>query len=189
MDDSKRAGFVSRRDFLGSAAIGAAALGVTTAAEQMPQDIQKAERDRNGTNPLGPDSASLHDQNPDSVVPPITDHGSVEPFKYPFAFSHKRTQEDGGARQVTVEDLPVATEIAGVNMRLTADGIRELHWHKAAEWSIMLYGSARITCLDENGKPFVDDVKEGDLWLFPVGYPDSIQGLEPDGCEFILAFR
>ncbi len=83
----------------------------------------------------------------------------------------------------------MATEIAGVNMRLTADGIRELHWHKAAEWSIMLYGSARITCLDENGKPFVDDVKEGDLWLFPVGYPDSIQGLEPDGCEFILAFR
>jgi oxalate decarboxylase len=31
-------------------------------------------------------------------------------------------------------------------------------------------------------------VKEGDLWFFPSGIPHSIQGLEPDGCEFLLAF-
>ncbi|HTU33715.1 MAG TPA: cupin domain-containing protein [Candidatus Acidoferrum sp.] len=185
MDESNRAGFVSRRGFLGSAALGAAAL---SAAAQMPQDTQKAEHDRSGTNPIGPDNPSLHDENPDSVVPPITDHGNVETFKYPFSLSHKRTQEGGWARQVTVEDLPVATEIAGVNMRLTTGGVRELHWHKAAEWSIMLYGNARVTCLDQNGKAFVDDIKQGDLWLFPVGYPHSIQGLGPDGCEFILAF-
>jgi oxalate decarboxylase len=52
----------------------------------------------------------------------------------------------------------------------------------------MLYGSARITCLDQYGKPFVDDVKQGDLWFFPTGYPHSIQGLGPDGCEFLLVF-
>jgi hypothetical protein len=38
-------------------------------------------------------------------------------------------------------------------------------------------GSARITCLDQYGKPLVDDVKQGDLWFFPTGYPHSIQGL------------
>jgi hypothetical protein len=28
--------------------------------------------------------------------------------------------------------------MAGVNMRLKTAGVRELHWHKQAEWSIML---------------------------------------------------
>lgn len=186
MNDEKRTSLVSRRSFLGSAALSAAMLGA--AAAQTPQDTEKAEHDRSGSTPIGPDNPALHNENPDSVVPPITDHGNIKPFKYPFTFSHRLTQEGGWARQVTVEDLPVATEIAAVDMRLTAGGFRELHWHKAGEWSIMLYGNARITCLDQNGKPFVDDIKEGDLWFFPTGYPHSIQGLGPDGCEFLLAF-
>ena len=28
----------------------------------------------------------------------------------------------------------------------------------------------------------------GDLWYFPAGIPHSIQGLNPDGCEFLLVF-
>lgn len=52
----------------------------------------------------------------------------------------------------------------------------------------MLYGSARITALDTDGNWFVDDVNVGDLWYFPPGVPHSIQGLGPDGCEFLLAF-
>src|SRR3984893_3385727 len=35
---------------------------------------------------------------------------------------------------------------------------------------------------------FVDDVGVGDLWYFPAGYPHSIQGLGPDGAEFLLVF-
>jgi oxalate decarboxylase len=35
---------------------------------------------------------------------------------------------------------------------------------------------------------FIDDVGKGDLWLFPAGFPHSIQGLGPDGCEFLLVF-
>ncbi|HWF37476.1 MAG TPA: cupin domain-containing protein [Candidatus Acidoferrales bacterium] len=179
---------VSRRKFLG---VSTAALTTATAVAATPQtmdDTQNAEHDQSGTNPIGPDNPPLHEENPDSVVPPPTDHANVKPFKYPFTLSHKRTQGGGWARQVTQEDLPVSTTIAGVNMRLTAGGIRELHWHKAGEWSIMLYGSARITCLDQDGRPFVDDVKTGDLWFFPTGYPHSIQGLGPDGCEFLLVF-
>jgi oxalate decarboxylase len=73
-------------------------------------------------------------------------------------------------------------------MRLNTGGVRELHWHKAAEWSYMLYGKARITGVDANGRNFVDDVGVGDLWYFPSGIPHSIQGLEPDGAEFLLVF-
>src|SRR5438045_5857383 len=78
--------------------------------------------------------------------------------------------------------------MAGVNMRLTAGGVRELHWHTAGEWAIMLYGTARITAIDSNGKSFVADVKKDDLWYFPSGIPHSIQGLDPDGAEFMLVF-
>ena len=80
------------------------------------------------------------------------------------------------------------SKLAGVNMRLEAGGIRELHWHKVAEWSIMLYGAARITAIDADGRSFVRDVFEGDLWYFPTGIPHSIQGLSPDGAEFLLVF-
>ena len=50
------------------------------------------------------------------------------------------------------------------------------------------YGNARITGLDAEGKSFVADITEGDLWYFPTGVPHSIQGLGPDGCEFLLVF-
>ena len=47
---------------------------------------------------------------------------------------------------------------------------------------------ARITAVDAQGRNFVDDVGVGDLWYFPSGIPHSIQGLGPDGCEFLLVF-
>ena len=52
----------------------------------------------------------------------------------------------------------------------------------------MSYGNCRITILDEMGRAQVADVKEGDLWYFPAGLPHSLQGLGPDGCEFLLCF-
>ena len=188
MSEDKQNGPVSRRKFIevGSAVLGTAA--VAAAAPQNPESTRTAEHDRSGSNPIGPDDQALHAENPDSVNPPPTDHGDVNPFKYSFSVAHRRVEEGGWARQVTQRDLPVSTTIAGVNMRLTAGGIRELHWHAAGEWALMLDGSARITCLDPHGKPFVDDVKQGDLWFFPTGLPHSIQGLEPDGCEFLLVF-
>lgn len=73
-------------------------------------------------------------------------------------------------------------------MRLEAGGIRELHWHAADEWALMLYGNCRLTAIDLDGSSYVNDVKAGDLWYFPTGIPHSLQGLGPDGCEFLLVF-
>jgi len=127
--------------------------------------------------------------NSDSMWPPSTDSKSLVPtFKYPFSLANKRVYEGGWSREVTVRELPVSKSMAGVNMRLTAGGVRELHWHTAGEWAIMLYGTARITAIDAGGKSFVADVKKNDLWYFPSGIPHSIQGLEPDGAEFMLVF-
>lgn len=141
-----------------------------------------------GADDPGPHSPVLSAQFPSSVKPPDSDHGNVFNFWFPFDQAHMREEKGGWAREVTVKDLAIAKEIAGVNMRLKAGAIRELHWHLPAEWSYMLYGSARITGIDTEGRDFVADVGVGDLWYFPAGIPHSIQGLEPDGCEFLLAF-
>jgi oxalate decarboxylase len=169
---------LNRRNFLGSIA---AAGGLAA--------FQKAlGADRSKTDP-GPANPMLDGQNPDSMWPPATDTKElVQVFKYPFSFANKRTHEGGWSREVTIRELPVSKSQAGVNMRLTAGGFRELHWHTAGEWAIMLYGNARITALDLEGKSFVADIGKNDLWFFPSGFPHSIQGLNPDGCEFMLVF-
>jgi oxalate decarboxylase len=73
-------------------------------------------------------------------------------------------------------------------MRLTRGGIRELHWHLAAEWAYVTAGSCRITTIDHAGRANVEDVHKGGLWYFPAGLPHSLQGIGADGCEFIIAF-
>jgi oxalate decarboxylase len=186
--DKRKAG-LSRRGFLGigGAALGAAGMLSAADAAARGQGSPQSSGDRKTSDP-GPTNSTLDAQNPDSNLPPSSDAGSVQTFKYPFSLAHKRLHSGGWSREVTVRELPVSTTIAGVDMRLTAGGIRELHWHTAGEWAIMLYGNARITAIDSDGRSFVTDVKEGDLWYFPTGIPHSIQGLNPDGAEFLLVF-
>src|SRR5712671_6897387 len=183
---------LSRRGFIGigSAALAtvAGSLAVSSALAQQGQMTGKPGSEGSATDP-GPSNRGLDSQNRDSAWPPGTDSKSLVPtFKYPFSLANKRAYEGGWSREVTVRELPVSKTIAGVNMRLTAGGVRELHWHTAAEWAIMLYGTARITAIDANGKSFVADVKKNDLWYFPAGIPHSIQGLTSDGAEFLLVF-
>jgi oxalate decarboxylase len=182
-EDAEKDG-ITRRGFLGAGSAALAAAGIRSVENLAGQ---KASDDRSRSDP-GPTNAALDAANPDSVAPPATDAGAVQTFKYPFSFGHKRLHDGGWSREVTSRELAAAKTLAGVNMRLTAGGVRELHWHTAAEWAFMLYGTARITCIDADGKSFVTDVKESDLWYFPPGIPHSIQGLGPDGCEFLLVF-
>jgi len=172
----------TRRSFLQFWPAALAAVGIAPALRAAGQETRAS-----GGDP-GPVNPGLDAQNPDSTVPPLTDVGGVPAFKYPFSLAYKRVFNGGWSREVTVRELPVSKSIAGVNMRLTAGGVRELHWHAAGEWAIMLYGAARITAVDADGKSFVADVKKNDLWYFPTGIPHSIQGLGPDGAEFLLVF-
>jgi oxalate decarboxylase len=180
----------TRRSFIGktSAVLAVAATSPILAAAQ--QTVDKTGDNHTGVNERqpGPKNTTLEQAEPDSVYPPTTDAGGQPPFKYPFSFAHKRIEAGGWTRQVTVRDFALSKKMAGVEMRLIQGGIRELHWHVGAEWAFMTAGSARITAVDQKGRAFVEDVHEGDLWLFPGGIPHSIQGLGPDGCQFLLVF-
>jgi len=180
---------ISRRNLLAATAAGGLISAATSVASaQNGGPIPQPQRPGNGGTDPGPRNLSRDRQNPDLIVPPATDHGTLPNLRFSFSDAHMRLESGGWTRQVTVRELGVATKIAGVNMRLNRGGVRELHWHKAAEWAYMLSGAARITAVDTQGRSFVDDVGVGDIWYFPAGIPHSIQGLEPDGCEFLLVF-
>lgn len=73
--------------------------------------------------------------NSDLYAPPGTDAGSVPNAKWPLGLSHNRhgtPNTAGWAREENVNDLPAATGMAGVDMRLSPYSYRELHWHKVS---------------------------------------------------------
>jgi oxalate decarboxylase len=179
---------VTRRTILAATAAGGVFTAARAAGAQTGEPIPQPQRPGHGGTDPGPRNLTRDRQNPDMLVPPSTDHGTLPNLRFSFSDAHMRLESGGWTRQVTVRELGISKDIAGVNMRLNAGGIRELHWHKAAEWAYMLYGNARITAVDQDGRNFVDDVGVGDLWYFPSGVPHSIQGLNPDGCEFLLVF-
>jgi oxalate decarboxylase len=156
---------------------------MSTRQHTMPEPI----RGDFGASILGPHNEPLERENPDLLRSPYTDAGTLPNLKFSFALARTRLTDGGWGREVTARELPISTTLAGVNMRLKPGGIRELHWHKEAEWAYMLAGRARITAIDAQGRNFIDDVGVGDLWNFPAGIPHSIQGLE-EGCEFLLVF-
>jgi oxalate decarboxylase len=152
-----------------------------------PQGAVNATHPGSVTDP-GPQNPALANNLPSFGNPPPTDVGSMPVFWNSFNIAPKRIQDGGWAREITQSDFAISDTISGVNMRLSAGGIREMHWHQQAEWSVMTYGKCRVTVLDASGRPSVQDVKAGDLWYFPPGLPHSLQGLGPDGAEFVLAF-
>src|ERR1700677_563514 len=185
---------LSRRIMLAAGAAG----GVTTLAAAAPRagfgdPDAPAEGAVNVTDPRaladpGPQDRDLAANEASMLDPPATDVNGMPQFWASFNLAPKRIQNGGWARQITQDDFAISSTISGVNMRLGPRGVRELHWHQQAEWAVMTYGNCRVTILDEAGRPSVADVKEGDLWYFPAGLPHSLQGLEPDGCEVVIAF-
>ncbi|KAI0694598.1 Bicupin oxalate decarboxylase oxidase [Cytidiella melzeri] len=143
-----------------------------------------------GATVLGPQNVAVDLQNPDFLAPPSTDSGTVGNAKWPFSLSHNRLQTGGWARQQNVALLPLATQMAGVNMRLEAGALRELHWHKTAEWAYVLKGNMSISTVNSAGESYYDNLAPGDLWYFPPGTPHVLQATSDlaEGAEFLLVF-
>lgn len=152
------------------------------------EGMQNTKDDPAGGTMTGPRNPALEKEFPNVLQPPSTDVSTQPFFWSSFNISPRRQQRGGWAREVTQSDFAISEEIAGVNMYLEPGGIRELHWHQTAEWAMMTRGKCRITTLSREGMPSVEDVFAGDLWFFPAGLPHSLQGMGPDGAEFVLAF-
>ncbi|GJJ10026.1 hypothetical protein Clacol_004252 [Clathrus columnatus] len=166
---------------------------------QFQNEVPEAIRGSLGATVIGPQNIPLDRQSPDFLAPPSTDAGSVDNAKWPFSLSHNRLQTGGWARQENGRSA-----MAGVNMRLEAGAIRELHWHATAEWGYVIKpppraplvtnlfnkGTTRITAVTPAGQNYEANINPGDIWYFPAGIPHSIQATNDtaDGSEFLLVF-
>src|ERR1700747_3343075 len=123
---------LSRRTFLevGSAGLAGAALASLAVNAQERADTEKADQDHSASNP-GPENKALLDENPNSNLPPPTDHGNITPTWYSFDLTHKRVQAGGWTNEVTQKVLPSSNDLAGVRMRLTAGSFRGVDWAQA----------------------------------------------------------
>jgi oxalate decarboxylase len=156
---------LSRRNVLATAGAGAMSAATARAADFGNPD-QPPEGAVNVTNPKaltdpGPQDRGLAGNEAALQNPPATDVTGMSQFCTSFNLSPKRIQNGGWARQITSDDFKISSTIAGVNMRLGPNGVRELHWHQQAEWAVVTAGTCRITILDQLGRPQVADVAEG----------------------------
>ena len=187
MDLLSRRGVMATITAMGAAAAATVARAQTFGNSDVPPEGAINATKQALSNP-GPRNPVIEGQFPNFINPPATDVLGMPMFWSSFNNAHFRIQAGGWARQVTSADFAISKTISGVNMRLDAGGIREMHWHQQAEWAFVSNGTTRITILDADGRPQVADVGAGGLWYFPAGLPHSLQGLGPDGTEFILAF-
>jgi oxalate decarboxylase len=132
---------ISRRNFATATAAAGGMLAINSAEgaqlgnpDNPPHQAGITDNPRSGSDP-GPRNQALDEQFPNDYMPPSTDHGHMDNFWFPFSAANKRVQNGGWSREVTVKQLPIAKSLAGVNMRLTAGGVREPHWHLPAEWA------------------------------------------------------
>jgi len=93
-EDESTAIELTRRDILGAvapAALATAALAGLSAHAQTRENTHKAQHDHSASDP-GPENKALLALNPNSNMPPPTDHGDVGPVWYSFDIAFKRVQ-------------------------------------------------------------------------------------------------
>lgn len=99
----------------------------------------------------------------------------IEPlqnFKYDLDASAGKDLPGGSAKEVTVDEFPIAASMAGVSIRLKAGALRELHWHAiAAEWGYVVSGSVRT-------RPSTTSSRRVMSGTFPKAIPTCCRGLD-----------
>ncbi|EGX88678.1 oxalate decarboxylase oxdC, putative [Cordyceps militaris CM01] len=148
---------------------------------------QPISKDGKGGRILGGTNKALDLQNPDNLGRQSTDAGVVPNLKWSFSDSKTRILKGGWVREQVVTDLPSSHDIAGAQQHLKKGAIRELHWHKVAEWGIVYNGRITVSAVDENGVFQVTEIGYGDVWYFPPGVAHTVQGLDDEN-EFLLIF-
>ena len=169
-----------------------------------------------GADDPGPRDVVRDREDPDMLAPPETEHGSVPNLKFSFADAHNRLEPGGWAREVTECELPIAKQLAGVNMRLKAGavriadgrnfpanqsiaaalvdvepgGVRELHWHpNNDEWQYYIEGQARMTVFASGGKARTFDYRAGDVGYVPFAMGHYIENTGSTTVRYLEMFK
>src|SRR2546429_9924081 len=89
---------MSRRNVLTAAAAGGGLLTAATIASAQSNDpVPQPQRPGHGGTDPGPRNLARDRQNPDILVPPATDHGTLPNLRFSFSDSHMRLETGGWA--------------------------------------------------------------------------------------------
>jgi oxalate decarboxylase len=155
---------LSRRGFIGSAAVAASVIGARVESDE---------------------EFSFKNNVPD----PLLAGRELPTFKFELEKSTGRVIDGSFGKEATVEQLPISKGIAGVSMKLEPGAMRELHWHAtAAEWAFVIEGRVRTTVIDPQGASETNDFDPGDIWYFPRGHGHMLECLGDRPTHFILIF-
>lgn len=156
-------------------------------ADAVPQPSRGA--GTGGTDP-GPRNVTRDRQNPDLLDPPSTDSGTLPNLRFSYADAHTRQTSGGWTRQVTARELGVSQDIAGVNMRLNAGSIRELHWHQNNnEWQYYLEGQGRMGVFAADGQARTYDFMAGGVGYVPFAMDRCIENTGTTPLRFLEMFK
>ncbi|OAL44447.1 Bicupin, oxalate decarboxylase/oxidase [Pyrenochaeta sp. DS3sAY3a] len=136
---------------------------------------------------LGGTDRQIDLANPSNLGQQSTDSGTVPNLKWRFGDSKTKIFPGGWVREQVDNDLPQSHDIAAAQQHLKKGAIRELHWHRVAEWGQVLFGRVLVSAVDENGRHQTTELGFGDIWYFPKGQAHTVQGLDDEN-EYLLAF-
>jgi oxalate decarboxylase len=176
----------SRRDFFGTAALGAGGLAMLATATSA--NAEKPDAGKPGDGGFGRQASQLPPGQPFAYHDP-QDVGEMPAFTRSLDGSPPKVTSGGWAKESTQHQLPIMTGLAGVHMFLDPGASRELHWHAiAAEWAFVIGGRCQTVVLDPSGQTEINNYGPGDLWFFPKGHGHSIQTIGTEPCHFLLSF-
>src|SRR5258708_5518229 len=96
---------LSRRRFVAATAAGFATATATGYAQT--DGVPQPQRPGHGGTDPGPRNLERDHQNPDLLVPPSTDHGTLPNLRFSFSDSPLRLESGGWTRQITERELGV----------------------------------------------------------------------------------
>src|ERR1700688_587067 len=102
---------LTRRTLLATTAAGGFLTAITAAGAQNDETLAQAIRAGHGGTDPGPRSLARDRQNPDLLVPPSTDQGTLPNLRFSFSDAHMRQTTGGWTRQVTVRELGISKDI------------------------------------------------------------------------------
>src|SRR6266516_7342685 len=92
---------ISRRNVLTAAAAGGGLLtAATIASAQSGEPVPQPQRPGHGGTDPGPRNVARDRQNPNILVPPSPDHGTLPNLRFSFSDAHMRLETGGWTRQV-----------------------------------------------------------------------------------------
>ena len=114
----------------------------------------------------------------------------ASPYKYSLEATRAQVASSAGSAHVAEIPLwPVLDAISMFSVRITQQGMREIHWHpETAEMGYVTAGSGRMSVVDPDGTTDTYTMAAGDMYFIPRAYPHHIENIGQDTLHILIFF-